>query len=94
MDNKNEQTVSFQYVLDITAATAERTVKRLWITILLLILLLVGTNAAWIYYESQFTVEETSIEAQTDDGGTAIANQNGEVTINGASENHDQTPRP
>ena len=35
-------------------ARAERTIKRLWITTLILIFLLVGTNAAWLYYESSF----------------------------------------
>ncbi len=33
-------------------ARAERTQKRLWVVILLLIVLLVGSNCAWIYYES------------------------------------------
>lgn len=40
-------------------ARAERTIKRLWILCILLIILLVGTNAGWIYYESQFTDEVT-----------------------------------
>ncbi len=38
----------------------ERQLKRLWIVILVLIFLLVGSNCAWMVYESQFeTVEET-----------------------------------
>ena len=38
----------------------ERQLKRLWIVILVLIFLLVGSNCAWLWYESQFeTVEET-----------------------------------
>lgn len=38
----------------------ERQLKRLWIVILVLIFLLVGSNCAWMIYESQFeTVEET-----------------------------------
>ena len=32
----------------------ERTAKRLWITILTLIFLLVGSNCLWLYYESQW----------------------------------------
>ena len=35
-------------------ARMERTAKRLWITILTLIFLLVGTNCAWLLYESQW----------------------------------------
>lgn len=62
-------------------ATMERTIKRLWIVVLVLILLLAGTNAAWIYYESQWEVVETTetYEASTDGGGTAIANGSGTV---------------
>lgn len=40
-------------------ARAERTIKRLWILCILLIVLLVGTNIAWIHYESQFSDEVT-----------------------------------
>lgn len=51
-------------------ATLERTVRRLWILIIILVALLFGTNAAWIYYESQWEVYETTVEAeQTTDGG-------------------------
>ena len=35
-------------------ARMERTIKRLWILCILLVLLLVGTNAGWVYYESQW----------------------------------------
>ena len=45
-----------------TMARAERTAKRLWITILLLIVLLVGTNGLWIWYESQFQYYQTTQE--------------------------------
>ena len=49
----------------------ERQLKRLWIVILVLIFLLVGSNCAWLWYESQFqVVEETVIEAEQD--GSAI----------------------
>ena len=45
-----------------TMARAEITIKRLWITILLLIVLLVGTNAGWIWYQSQFEYCQTTQE--------------------------------
>ena len=50
---------------------------------------LVGTNAYWIYYENQFqdVVTET-YTAETDQGGTAIANGDGSVVVNGESELH------
>lgn len=50
-------------------ARMERHIKRLWITILVLIFMLVVTNAAWLYYESQWeTVEKWEI-TQENDGG-------------------------
>ena len=45
-----------------TMARAEIMIKRLWITILLLIVLLVGTNAGWIWFESQFEYSQTTQE--------------------------------
>ena len=48
----------------------ERQLKRLWIVILVLIFLLVGSNCAWLWYESQFeTVETVQEVAQEADNG-------------------------
>jgi hypothetical protein len=53
-------------------ARQERTIKRLWILCIIIFLALIGTNAGWIYYESQFVDEVTeSVESVADDGGTA-----------------------
>lgn len=58
-----------QYYVDIISGLAERTIKRLWIALILTIALLVGTNIAWIVYENQF--EDVSITAeQTADNGS------------------------
>lgn len=77
-----------QYYVDLIASTMERTVKRLWIVIILLIVLLVGTNAMWVYYESQFADEVVeTYTAETDSGGTAIVNRDGEVNY-GESDLH------
>ena len=43
-------------------ARQERTVKRLWIVVVLLIVLLVATNAGWIWYESQWEVVDTTTQ--------------------------------
>lgn len=67
MENREREP---NYYADIIAAQAERTTRRLWILCILLIVLLVATNSAWLWYESQFTDEVTTIEAeQTSDGG-------------------------
>ena len=78
---------SVQYIVhESEMARAERTAKRLWITILVLIFMLVGTNSAWLWYNSQFeTVETVTEEYQADAsyGGNAIINCDGSVDIDG-----------
>lgn len=66
-----ESTVS-RYAFEATLVSFEATVKRLWIVIIILILLLAGSNAAWIYYESQWEVVETyqEVEQEADGNGT------------------------
>ena len=48
----------------------ERQLKRLWVVILVLIFMLVGSNCAWLWYESQFeTVETVQEVVQEADNG-------------------------
>ena len=48
-------------------ARMERQIKRIWIAVLVLIAMLVGTNSAWLWYNSQFdTVETVTEEYQAD----------------------------
>ncbi len=47
-------------------ARQERTIKRLWILLILIISLLVATNGAWIWYESQW--EDVVVEQEVDTG--------------------------
>ena len=64
-----ENRVTIPYLVhESDMARMERVVKRLWILMILLVLMLVGTNAAWIYYESQWQVEETKISQDVDTG--------------------------
>ena len=62
MDDRNT------FIHDAYISMAERTIKRQWITIILLILLLFGSWIGFIYYESQFTEEETTTIEATQDG--------------------------
>lgn len=56
MDENKMNAVSF-VAFESMKTTMERTIKRLWILAIILILLLAGTNAAWIFYENQFADE-------------------------------------
>ena len=49
-DNKMIPYIAFESA----TARQERTIKRLFIICLVLIISLLGTNAAWIYYENSF----------------------------------------
>lgn len=44
----------------------ERVIKRLWITLIVTIVLLVATNALWIAYESKYECFETTQEVTQD----------------------------
>lgn len=48
-------------------ARMERQIKRLWITVLVLIIMLVGTNGAWLLYNSQFETVGTVMEEYQSD---------------------------
>lgn len=68
-------------------ARLERIIRRLWILCIIIFVALIATNAAWIWYESRY-IDEVVTEtytADTDGGGTAIANGEGSVVINGDS---------
>lgn len=51
----------------------ERTIKRQWITIILLIVLLAGTYIAWIVYETQFTDTEVTQDIDTGNGNATVS---------------------
>lgn len=52
-------------------ARLERIIKRMWILCIIIFAALIGTNAGWLYYESQWT--ETEITQDVDKGnGDAV----------------------
>lgn len=68
-------------------ARTERGAKRLCTVIILLIVLLVGTNGAWLWYESQFeTVETVEVTQENADGYNNYIGNDGDV-INGNPKN-------
>ena len=58
-EQKGAESVAF-IVFESMKATMERTIRRLWILTLVLVVLLFVTNAAWVYYEKQWEVTETT----------------------------------
>ena len=83
----NHAPASVPYVVHESAmARAERHTKALIWVIVLLIVLLVGTNAVWLWYESQFEVveetAETIITQDNTDGYNNYIGNDGDI-VNG-----------
>lgn len=86
--NKPKTPESVPYIVHESAmARNERTIKRLWITILTLIFLFVGSNCLWLYYEMSFedVVTTTTIEAEQDGAAVNIVG-GGDVDYGAESE--------
>ena len=66
-------------------ARLERVIKRLWVLVLALIILLCASNAAWIWYESQF--EEVRIEQDNESGYNNFIGNDGDI-YNGETDNN------
>ena len=67
---------------------ADRTNKRLWVVVILLVVSLLGTNVGWIYYESQWEVVETEITQENEDGINNYIGNDGDIH-NGETDNQD-----
>lgn len=72
MDNNNTpENVSYT-VYQEAQARADRRFKYMWITVMFLIMLLVGSNAGWLIYESQYqkvVVKKQTVSQDSADGG-------------------------
>ncbi len=54
-ENNNNNINDVPYIVfEGELARAERHIKRLWIALIFAIVALLGSNLAWLYYESQF----------------------------------------
>jgi len=56
----------FKFEHEMAMAMAERTIIRLWVLCIILIICLIGSNIAWVCYESQWEVTESTQEVKQD----------------------------
>ena len=70
---------------EVALARLDRVIKRLYKLIVLLIILLVASNAAWLYYESSF--EEIRIEQENESGYNNFIGNDGDIH-NGEADNN------
>jgi hypothetical protein len=68
-------------------ARMERTIKRLWVLCIILIILLAGSNGSWLWYESQFTDEEMTVTQDSENGTNNFVGEDGNIT-NGTTDNN------
>lgn len=71
--DKDVSYVAFESV----CARFERTIKRLWILVIILTVLLVGTNCAWLWYTSQF--DDVIITQENEDGYNNYIGEDGYI---------------
>ena len=74
MDEKMIPYIAFESA----TSRQERTIKRLWILCLVLIIALLGTNAGWIYWESQWQVVENQVTQEVE----ATADGDSDLNLN------------
>jgi hypothetical protein len=79
--------VMYEIPLESAIAAMERTIRRLWILCIILVVLAVASNAFWIWKNSQYdkVVTESTI-TQDFDTGSGGDIQNGDIRINGEAE--------
>ena len=75
-------------VHEVAVARLERVIKRLWVLVLALIILLCASNAAWIWWESQYETIETTITQENADGYNNYIGNDGDI-VNGNADNQD-----
>ena len=69
-------------------ARLERVIKRMWVLVLSLIILLAVSNAAWIWWESQYQTIETTVTQENADGCNNYIGNDGDI-VNGNSDDQD-----
>lgn len=82
MDN-NMETVPYT-VFESVQARADRRFKLMWALLILMLIALVGTNAGWIIYESQFE-DVVTVTQDTPNGNNNYVGHDGSIT-NGTSD--------
>lgn len=91
--NENESNpIAVPYIVhESEVSRLERIIVRLWISVIVLIVLLAASNAAWIWYESQWEVVESTEVTQENEGGTNnFIGGDGDIT-NGKADSEENT---
>ena len=82
----NDQITIPWFTHEAEVSRLERTIKRLWISGLVIFAAFVISNLVWIGYEMQFENVSTTITQDLDSGEGGTATINGDINFNGESE--------
>lgn len=86
-ESMHGETVSY-FVYEGTIAYMERTIRRLWVLCIIIFLAFVGSNVAWMYYESQWEV----VESTSQDVRQNIDTGDGDAVITGIGDIYGENP--
>lgn len=78
-------------VYEASQARSDRRFKLMWWLIVVLFIALVGTNAGWMVYESQFE-DSVTVTQDTPSGNNNYIGRDGDITNGTANSNEDKTP--
>lgn len=67
-EKNNQETCVHGYPFERVLWRMDKTIKRLWVALLIVFVTLVCTNVAWLIYEAQFQEEIYTYEVQQDSG--------------------------
>lgn len=67
MEEKKNMTSVPYVVYESAMARNERTFKKMWSALILMVLLLIGSNVGWLIHESQFEMVEVYQEASEEE---------------------------
>lgn len=70
------------YAFDGAMMLANKTIRRLWILCIILVVLVVGSNVGWLIYESQYIEKSGKIEQQAEWDSESDVVFNGTGVIN------------
>ena len=89
---KDKRMADVPYIVhEADMARMERTIKRLWISLLVVIVLFVGSNIAWTVYENQFEDVSVNQEVDTENGNAYVAGV-GDVNYGESEANSEDSP--
>lgn len=92
-ENRREIATIPVTVYEADAARAERTNRRLWILCIILVVLLVASNIAWVVYENQFVDMTYEIEQDAKNGTNNYIGNDGDI-YNGETDHKNTDKNP